>query len=138
MERARTTARIAPVRNAGLLRDTVSRANEAGSRRYEALIDVLALLDHSLEIRFGVNLGLICTTVRSLCSEELYTNQREDGAVKEVLRRGRVGLRARRKRRRRQQAGAATAVGRVGRVQRRGRQPRAGGRGRRPLRGRVA
>ncbi|CDF38750.1 acyl-CoA oxidase [Chondrus crispus] len=74
MERSRTTARIARVRQAGLLRDTVSRANEAGSRRYDVLIDVLALLDHSLEIRFGVNLGLFCATIRRLGSEEQYTH----------------------------------------------------------------
>lgn len=82
MERERAAARIARIREEGLFRDTVSRGDEQGSRRYDALIDAIALLDHSLEVRCGVNFGLFCVTIRRLGSKEQHKHwlQRiEDG-----------------------------------------------------------
>lgn len=68
-ERERTAARIARLREAGVFRGTVSRGDVAGARRYDALIDVLALLDHSLEVKLGVNFGLFAASVHRLGSD---------------------------------------------------------------------
>lgn len=72
MERERTNARVNRLHELGLLRNSIALANEAGSRRYDAVIDVLALLDHSLEVKLGVNFGLFSATLRRLGSKEQY------------------------------------------------------------------
>lgn len=72
MERERTNARVRRLRSAGLLRNTISLANEDGSRRYDAVVDVAALLDHSLEVKLGVNFGLFAATLRRLGSRQQY------------------------------------------------------------------
>lgn len=67
-ERQRTLARLNHVRQSGLLHNTISLGSTAGVRRYDAAVQVLALLDHSLEILMGVNFGLFSATVRRLGS----------------------------------------------------------------------
>lgn len=72
-ERARTWARIERLSSAGLFKNTVTAGSESLSEavaRYDAAIGVVAMLDHSLEVKLGVNFGLFCTTVRRLGSEE--------------------------------------------------------------------
>ncbi len=68
MERARTMARIARLRSAGMFAPLVN-PGKASLERYDAFVDAVALLDHSLEISIGVNVGLFGTTVSRLGSK---------------------------------------------------------------------
>ena len=68
-QRSLTNKRVQRLHQVGLLKKTVSNPDPAeGSRRYDALIDALALLDHSIEIKLGVNFGLFCSSVFRLGS----------------------------------------------------------------------
>lgn len=67
MERARTVARINRLRSAGLFRG-LEKGDRAALERYDALIDGVILLDHSLEVSLGVNIGLFGSTVSRLGS----------------------------------------------------------------------
>lgn len=72
MERERTQARIRRLSEAGVFDGTVSRGDVVGVRKYDRVLDVLALLDHSLDVKLGVNFGLFSATVRRLGTPEQY------------------------------------------------------------------
>ncbi|CAN8063711.1 unnamed protein product [Agarophyton chilense] len=61
-----TTARMRRVQQAGLLSNTISQQSAAGSRRYDAVTSVVSLLDHSMEVKFGVCFGLFGAAVHQL------------------------------------------------------------------------
>eukprot|EP00171_Calliarthron_tuberculosum_P011894 IDg11894t1 len=67
MERERTMARIRRLRSAGMF-DMNKTPGVPAMRRYDAMMDVIALLDHSLEIKIGVNFGLFGATMQRLGS----------------------------------------------------------------------
>lgn len=69
-ERKRTDARLHRLHTAGCFERTLTSGDMQGVYKYDALIDVVALLDHSLEISIGVNFGLFASTVRTLGSQE--------------------------------------------------------------------
>eukprot|EP00177_Eucheuma_denticulatum_P008183 GFKZ01014894.1.p1 GENE.GFKZ01014894.1~~GFKZ01014894.1.p1 ORF type:complete len:662 (-),score=71.24 GFKZ01014894.1:497-2401(-) len=69
MERERTRARLQRAMQAGLFRDTVTSSSIEGVRRYDAVVEVLALVDHSLEVLIGVSFGLFCSTVKQIGSD---------------------------------------------------------------------
>jgi acyl-CoA oxidase len=72
-ERARTWARIMRLGELGFFRDTIAATDgvELDARtRYDTVIGCVALLDHSLEVKLGVNLGLFGATVRHLGTDE--------------------------------------------------------------------
>lgn len=64
-------ARIRRVQKAGFFDNTLTQ-NSSGARRFDVLTEVLALLDHSLEVSVGVNYGLFAATVRRIGSVEQY------------------------------------------------------------------
>ena len=73
MKRARTRARVARLREAGMfegLEAEDSREESNTMRRYDVVVGAIALLDHSLEVYIGVNFGLFGSTVYRLGSEE--------------------------------------------------------------------
>lgn len=65
-----TNARLHRLQQAGFLRNTISLASSEGSRRYNALIDTISLLDHSLEVKIGVTCGLFSASVLHLGTDE--------------------------------------------------------------------
>eukprot|EP00178_Gracilaria_changii_P022981 TRINITY_DN688_c0_g1_i12.p2 TRINITY_DN688_c0_g1~~TRINITY_DN688_c0_g1_i12.p2 ORF type:complete len:639 (+),score=104.35 TRINITY_DN688_c0_g1_i12:2100-4016(+) len=65
-----TNARMKRVQQAGLLEHTISLQRAEGSRRYDTVISVLALLDHSIEVKFGVSFGLFGATLFRLGSQK--------------------------------------------------------------------
>lgn len=67
-----TIARIHRLRQAGCFHNTVSLASAKGSRRYDALIDTIATLDHSLEVLLGVGFGLFSATLRHMGSDKQW------------------------------------------------------------------
>lgn len=67
MERERTAARVNRLRAAGMFKG-LDIPGITTMRRYDATMDVIALLDHSLEILLGVNFGLFGVTVQRLGS----------------------------------------------------------------------
>lgn len=67
MERARTVARINRLRSAGML-EGLGKGDRTALKKYDALIDAVVLLDHSLEVSIGVNIGLFGSTVSRLGS----------------------------------------------------------------------
>lgn len=72
-ERERTWQRIQRLAREGVFRNTVTAVGadvQTARERYDATIGCVALLDHSLEVKLGVSLGLFATTVRRLGSEE--------------------------------------------------------------------
>lgn len=72
-ERKRTLARIARLKDVGVFRGTLYAPGgsiEDAHRRYNAVMSACALLDHSLEIKLGVSLGLFGSTVTGLGSVE--------------------------------------------------------------------
>ncbi|KAI0564372.1 acyl-CoA oxidase [Gracilaria domingensis] len=58
------------VQQAGLLENSISLQRAEGSRRYDTVISVLALLDHSIEVKFGVSFGLFGATLFRLGSQQ--------------------------------------------------------------------
>lgn len=65
-----TTARIQRLHEAGIFRNTIALQKAEGSRRYDNIIAVLSLLDHSLEVKLGVSFGLFGATVHKLGSKQ--------------------------------------------------------------------
>ncbi|PXF49409.1 Acyl-coenzyme A oxidase 3, peroxisomal [Gracilariopsis chorda] len=65
-----TTARIKRLHQEGVFRNTIALQKPEGSRRYDNVIAVLTLLDHSLEVKLGVSFGLFGATVHKLGSKQ--------------------------------------------------------------------
>lgn len=62
-QRARTMARWRRVAATGVFNGTIAAGTPAGRRRYEAVIESVGLLDHSLDIKMSVHYGLFGATV---------------------------------------------------------------------------
>jgi acyl-CoA oxidase len=74
-ERAKTWAQIHRLGELGYFEDTVASKGDARFRaaaKYDAVMSVVALLDHSLEVKIGVSMGLFGTTVRRLGNEDQF------------------------------------------------------------------
>lgn len=74
-ERNCTWLRIQRLAQEGVFRDTVTAVGAdivSARERYDTAIACAALVDHSLEVKLGVSLGLFGTTVRRLGSEEQF------------------------------------------------------------------
>lgn len=68
--RALTMARIERLSDEGLLIGLLTSPSKERSQRYDTMVDVAALVDHSLEVKMGVTFGLFGATVRALGSSE--------------------------------------------------------------------
>lgn len=84
--RALTISRIASLIDNGFFTGTLTNGSVEAAHRYNTVIEIIALVDHSLEVKLGVSFGLFGTTVRALGSSEqksywlpLLENGREFG-----------------------------------------------------------
>lgn len=67
--RALTNARIASLLEAGFFTASVTEGSVTAARRYNTVVEAVALVDHSLEVKLGVTFGLFGATVRALGDE---------------------------------------------------------------------
>lgn len=68
--RAITMARIQRLSNEGFITGLLTAPSKENARRYDVMVDIAALVDHSLEVKMGVTFGLFGATVRALGSSE--------------------------------------------------------------------
>lgn len=64
--RALTVARIERLSQEGLFTGVLTSPSKDSARRYDAVVNLVALVDHSLEVKLGVTFGLFAATVRAL------------------------------------------------------------------------
>lgn len=70
LHRERTMARIRHLQSLGYFDNTLTNSDTVqGARKYDAVLEVISLLDHSLEVSMGVTFGLFAATVKRLGSE---------------------------------------------------------------------
>lgn len=68
-ERARTMLRWKRIAEVGFFKDTIAAGTSAGLAKYEAIIESVGFLDHSLDIKMSVHYGLFGATVALLGSQ---------------------------------------------------------------------
>lgn len=69
-QRARTIQRWSLIAKTGLFRNALRKFTPEGRRRYEAILESVSALDHSLEIKMSVHYGLFGGTVSLMGDDE--------------------------------------------------------------------
>lgn len=69
-QRARTIARWRAIASTGVFQSTISANSPAGRRKYEAIMESVGVLDHSLDIKMSVHYGLFGATVALMGDDE--------------------------------------------------------------------
>lgn len=68
--RTLTNQRLSRLIQAGFFAATLTGSSSSASRQYNTVVEAISLIDHSLEVKVGVNFGLFGGTVRALGNDE--------------------------------------------------------------------